>query len=278
MIAVNRERRDCNGCRICPGQSWFDRAAAATDRVTKGGCETGSDFRDDVYGSDSVRSALRELFFNKCGYCESSLLGGEMDVDHYRPKAGVAKVPAHDGYYWLAYEWDNLLASCVFCNRLRKEPAMWPNKSRGETSGKGNAFPITDERYRAWCPSDDLSLENPLIINPTADDPSEHIAFDPLGRAFGITRKGEESIQVFGLNTRGLYTQRADVIEDVSCLLKQKAEVQEDSSAVEKDPCIAGSDCRIRRRIHVSKAHVAAGRAVLKNPAAFGVVGPKVGA
>ena len=76
-----------------------------------------------------MRSALRELFVNKCAYCESSLVGGDMDVEHYRPKGGVSEVPDHSGYYWLAYDWENLVASCSFCNRLRREPAMWPSKS-----------------------------------------------------------------------------------------------------------------------------------------------------
>ena len=233
--------------------------------------------RQEIYGSDTVRAALRELFFNKCAYCESLLVGGELDVDHYRPKAGVAGIPDHCGYYWLAYVWDNLLASCIFCNRLRKEPATWQSRTRGETAGKGNQFPIADERKRAWSPSDDVSLEDAMIVNPTTDEPAEHIGFDPLGHAIPLTKKGEASIEIFGLNARSLYTQRAALIDDVSCLLQEKAEVEVDPAAVDRSRRIGRINRRICRRIDASRPYVAAGHAVLSDPAAFGMIPPTVG-
>ena len=204
MIAVDRNRRDVNGCRIWPGQSWSERAISATEEVKIGASCGGYKCRPDIYGSDSVRSALKELLFSKCAYCESSVVGGDMDVEHYRPKAGISEVSEHCGYYLLAYDWNNLLGSCPFCNRLRSERAMWPSKSRGGTSGKGSAFPLMHEQFRAWSPDDDVSLEYPLIINPAIDDPVDHIAYDPLGHAIGLTKKGETSIRILGLNARRL--------------------------------------------------------------------------
>ena len=200
------------------------------------------------------------------------VVGGDMDVEYYRPKAGISEVSEHCGYYWLAYDWNNLLGSCPFCNRLRSERAMWPSKSRGGTSGKGSAFPLMHEQFRAWSPDDDVSLEYPLIINPAIDDPVDHIAYDPLGHAIGLTKKGETSIRILGLNARRLYTQRADVIEDVSSLLREKVEIQRDSSATNQSQRIARIDCLIRRRLQPSKPYVAADHAVVRKPAAFGVM------
>src|SRR4051812_1734670 len=59
---------------------------------------------------------LEDLGKGKCAYCESPLgmevAGGS---DHFRPIRSVAEHPDHPGYYWLAYDWDNLLPACGMC-------------------------------------------------------------------------------------------------------------------------------------------------------------------
>jgi aspartate/methionine/tyrosine aminotransferase len=43
----------------------------------------------------------------------------------------------------------------------------------------------------------------PLLLDPASDDPYEHIVFVPeTGQFQGITRKGERTVEVFGLNRR----------------------------------------------------------------------------
>lgn len=82
----------------------------------------------------------RGAFHGKCAYCEKTITNQYGEIEHYRPKSGVlhenrspvylesegAVIP-HPGYYWLAYDWHNLLPSCTICNG----PA-W----------KGNRFPV----------------------------------------------------------------------------------------------------------------------------------------
>src|SRR5437868_988560 len=64
-----------------------------------------------VYKNSDVQAALSLLFHNKCAYCESSYAATQpMDVEHYRPKGGV-EGEAHEGYWWLASRWNNLLPS-----------------------------------------------------------------------------------------------------------------------------------------------------------------------
>ncbi len=84
-----------------------------------------------------------------------------VDVEHYRPKNAVADTE-HEGYWWLAMDWTNLLPSCIDCNRKRNQKAPDPtltnlvdlfDTDRDRTismkSGKGTTFPIADEVGRA---------------------------------------------------------------------------------------------------------------------------------
>ena len=112
-----------------------------------------------------VRNALNELFHGKCAYCESLIVAAApLDVELYRPKAGVAESPDHPGYWWLASDWDNMLASCADCNRVRSHA--------GERAGKGNRFPLLDEAKRAFTSGAEAD-ETPLLLNPCLDNP-EH--------------------------------------------------------------------------------------------------------
>lgn len=81
-----------------------------------------------VYKTDGVRKRLDELFHGKCAYCESFYAStAPVDVEHYRPKGAVHEDAAHQGYWWLGMDWDNLLPSCIDCNRKRKQ--MMPKLS-----------------------------------------------------------------------------------------------------------------------------------------------------
>src|SRR5690606_11272092 len=81
------------------------------------GLITDSIYRDCYDDRDERRSRvedqLAKTYLNKCAYCERL---EKADIEHYRPKKSVLG-EAHDGYYWLCYEWTNLLPSCVKCNR-----------------------------------------------------------------------------------------------------------------------------------------------------------------
>lgn len=75
-----------------------------------------------AYKGDDVVNSLQHLFHGKCAYCESRYTSTQpVDVEHYRPKGGVEEAPDHGGYWWLAMKWENLLPSCIDCNRRRKQ-------------------------------------------------------------------------------------------------------------------------------------------------------------
>jgi uncharacterized protein (TIGR02646 family) len=164
-----------------------------------------------VYHHDQVHAALERLCDRKCAYCEAPApASASWDVEHYRPKGRVIERPDHPGYYWLAYEWDNLLLSCQLCNQRRTDRPTWEQAEPGATAGKADRFPLADESTRAMDPSGDLDAEVRLLLDPTRDDPEEHLTFDLTGRALARegSTKGSTSIDVYHLNRRRLRSWR----------------------------------------------------------------------
>ncbi|MCH8877405.1 MAG: hypothetical protein IIA89_11380 [Chloroflexi bacterium] len=147
---------------------------------------------------------LRQYHHGKCCYCERKRdPKRESDVDHFRPKSGVHEDSGHPGYWWLAYEWTNYLYACKTCN---------------EAPYKGSHFPISGTR--AGSPDDDLTQENPVLINPVEENPEDFIDFvwsdvsDLLVKAVGVDERGRgtETIKIIGLNRRVLMEERADLL------------------------------------------------------------------
>ena len=148
-------------------------------------------------------------FHGKCVYCESLISADQPgDLDHFRPKGRVTDAAGnaimvsdghghdlpHPGYYWLAYDWSNLLASCEDCNRPSRQ------KTKGARRiGKWDQFPVRGTH--AANPGEELA-EQPLLINPTNQDPAVHISVDDTGVFGGKTDEGKTCIDIFGLNDR----------------------------------------------------------------------------
>jgi len=157
----------------------------------------------NLYRSNSVKKALNTIYNGKCAFCDHKPIGSPAQVEHYRPKNGV-KGETHTGYYWLAYEWSNLLLACGNCN-----------------ASKGTNFSIINDANRVNTPSimqngsinevDNfiknslLSSETPLLINPEIDDPSKHLAYAPSGEVFHLSPRGEESKVKYNLNRDELF-------------------------------------------------------------------------
>ncbi len=169
-----------------------------------------------VYKHADVRTALHELFSGKCAYCETRYTAVHpVDIEHYRPKAAVV----HDsdlrkpGYYWLAADWENLLPSCIDCNRSRRhrsiDLALDPT-----VSGKANLFPISNENKRAEYP-DEERHERRLILDPCRDQPDKHFTFAEDGLILSRTSKGTKSIEVYGLNRVELVEERLKIRKQV---------------------------------------------------------------
>jgi len=174
-------------------------------------------------------------FYGKCAYCEFPISDFQPgDIEHFRPKAGVTdendnkitfKDPQgnpileqgepklHSGYYWLAYDLNNLLPSCAACNR-----------PRANKLGKRSRFPVMGNHAQA--PGEEID-EKPLWINPAssieADDPEKHFTFDlDTGLIIGLSDRGKMCIKIFGLNERDqLITTRKHIRNHVEFLIVQ---------------------------------------------------------
>jgi len=197
-------------------------------------------FGFSAYSDEAVKYALEKLFFGKCAYCESRYANqAPVDVEHYRPKGRIAGVTNHPGYWWLAMVWDNLLPSCIDCNRRRwQDLPKFPESlaqllaARGMQGGrislgKQDMFPIAGAaRATAEFPGTD---EQPDLINPCVDDPEDDLVFhidrgDPLGLVLPTfknnvpSRRGLTSIHVYGLNRLGLVQERTRVLRKLDFL------------------------------------------------------------
>lgn len=143
--------------------------------------EPGTDVRSDIYRS--CTSQLKRAQSNRCSYCEC-ILNDSDPIDHYRPKKKVTGCPDHSGYWWLSYEYDNLLLSCKTCN-----------------DKKGNRFDLLDEDKRASKPSDDIENEEPKLLNPYKQDPEAHLYWSDYN-VKSTTQQGEYTIGLLKLNCK----------------------------------------------------------------------------
>ena len=143
----------------------------------------------DFKGYEVVKNALARMQHNKCCYCEKREEQAKYrDVEHYRPKAI---------YWWLAWTWENLLFSCIDCNREQKR----------------SQFPLEDGSLRLDPEEPPPGNERPLVLDPSDPiiDPIEEIRFRHervQGRERwvprGLTPRGQKTIEVCGLDRSSL--------------------------------------------------------------------------
>ncbi|WEK35913.1 MAG: hypothetical protein P0Y53_00245 [Candidatus Pseudobacter hemicellulosilyticus] len=120
-----------------------------------------------IYAHPDVKAALIRAQAGKCCFCESKVLHiSDGDVEHFRPKKasqqGTGEPFNRPGYYWLAYDWENLFLACTKCNQRIKK----------------NAFPLVQPAQRALSHYTDIAGEEPLFLHPANDDAALHIDFE----------------------------------------------------------------------------------------------------
>jgi uncharacterized protein (TIGR02646 family) len=187
------------------------------------------------YYRDSTIESLRKIYKYKCGYCEThESAGASLRVDHYRPKAGVKDSPDHGGYYWLAYEWSNLVLSCEKCNGRKVHNFPLQNEADQVTGPSIGIDGLpTGDSCRA--DKDTLLNERPLLLNPELDDRNEHLTFLPNGTIEAKSEKGRKSIELYFLWRDKLIEDRKNMTDDIVEKLKKhllkylKREINEDT-------------------------------------------------
>jgi uncharacterized protein (TIGR02646 family) len=159
-----------------------------------------------------VRDELNKYYLHKCAYCETDC---KAEIEHYRPKKRVTGVALHSGYYWLCYEWSNLLPSCHDCNNA---------------GGKSNQFPVRGTRAasppllangqldsaRTKADKAPLLDEHPYLLHPELDNPFLFLGVqtDPKGEGLqlygldGANQRGDQTIHICNLNRKNLKINR----------------------------------------------------------------------
>lgn len=174
-------------------------------------------------------AALLARQFYKCGYCEMDVREQALPIEHYRPKGEASRIDwqrlappkavdgvsrcddqrfaqglpptnrdrvkwtDHDGYWWLAWTWENHVMACGACN----------------TGLKTTRFPLRNGSAVLSAHQQPPGGELPLLLDPTATDPMAHIVFeDQNGRWQAFPRddspEGDWTIHVFHLNSPDL--------------------------------------------------------------------------
>lgn len=199
------------------------------------------------YKSQIAKDELNEIFHKKCAYCESRYAHvTPMDVEHFRPKNGYLDPSGklvQPGYYWLAAEWENLLPSCVDCNRARKQKKISATGAHSSsTAGKENHFPLAPGSPRASQP-DEHEDETALLLDPCSDDlPNRHLQFTDLGYVMahpGKTEKdlpkGENTIEVCALDRADLVAERLSWLKRLKSEMKRACEGEKSARKYPED-------------------------------------------
>lgn len=165
-------------------------------------------FRFPVAHLKTLESLLLLESHGKCGYCEQELHGpGSMEIDHFRPISGAIDSEGERSdqhYYWLAYDWNNMLASCSECNRA-----------------KGSKFPVVSQRISVGIMSPDLDgYEHPMILNPSRYVPGKHLSFLPSGELKALSLEGEYTTKILKLNREDLVARRAKHVERLRAAIR----------------------------------------------------------
>jgi hypothetical protein len=171
----------------------------------------------------AMRDALWEVGCAKCWYSEASLQQCEGQVEHYRPKKRLSGA-RHTGYWWRAFDWENLRLAHPTVNRRKKDYLT------GKPAGKGSYFPLRDPASRAQDRAGE-AREEPVLLDPVIPSDTRLICFSeesggprPRYRKEQdewLHRRAEESIAYYHLNEGTWNARRADLMAAVRRLCEQ---------------------------------------------------------
>jgi uncharacterized protein (TIGR02646 family) len=182
----------------------------------------GSFYRSKKYGHQIVRNELNDIYFSKCAFCESKIRPvATPNVEHFRPKSEISGVN-ENGYYWLGYEWSNLLLACPSCN-----------------GAKGTKFPLYGHNHITTHPVNIhgnidysrfpenqgyLAKERPLLINPEYWHPEKLMYIDYFGRLIPIKNNifATTTIKEIELNRDDLVAKRQKKIDKIIVRLEEQ--------------------------------------------------------
>ena len=223
---------------------WLAKAEAATrkaidaweDWKSEGSPEKFKCPLEDKIWGELKEWLIKNVFHDKCAYCETREVRSPYHAEHFRPKGRVSfrtegekklrkaiindeegKEIEHPGYFWLAYHWANLLPSCNYCNSALGKKDQFPVKKSHVGVKRLNPVDaaalrrkeiVSLKRQEVYYlqPEDLNELEEPLLLNPYIDDPCDHLVFGDKGVIAPRegSEKGKVSIMVYDLDAENL--------------------------------------------------------------------------
>ncbi|WDZ99444.1 hypothetical protein [Mucilaginibacter sp. SJ] len=188
------------------------------------------------------------LSHNKCWYSEAPIGNGDFEVDHFRPKNKAKQkidynntkskslVHKETGYWWKAYDWDNYRLAGALANKLRRDRLG----DCEDVKGKGDYFPLDLVLGRVANDEENLSCEEPILLDPTNPVDVSLLTFDK-GIPIPATTENDEidrvkqSIFYYHLDLDQLNTARKIVWDDcVSQIKDAKRNIDNSLPAVKK--------------------------------------------
>lgn len=200
--ALNELRKEIENAEQAAKLAGEDIATARKKAITDGLKKSA---RQKVWRD--LAKPLSILRKGKCWYSESKNPTSDKDVDHFRPKNRVAEDPDHEGYWWLAFQWNNYRYSSQWCNQRRVDD--------GTDGGKWDHFPVAPGSFRARLEGDNWKQEEVELLDPIDPEDWKLLTFLPNGQPTPAKEKGTRehhraatSILVYHLHCRELVVER----------------------------------------------------------------------
>ncbi len=182
MIRVDRgPAPDGFDARAEDWKARFEQARAEDPSITASGFWR--KVRNEIRGDAGV---LFNRFCGKCAYCEAKMRHVSYpQIEHYKPKH-------HPEFEALMFDWDNWLLSCGVCN-----------------TKKGHKTDFLDPNCDG----------KPCLIDPAGDDDPERAVYFKREFIFGLTKRGEHTIRIVGLDLPARDDSRALWLSHINTLL-----------------------------------------------------------
>ena len=258
--ALNELRTEINNAELKAQNNRTDIATARKQAISDGLDKSN---RKKIWRD--LKSELAKLQNGKCWYSESQSSGSDKDVDHFRPKNRVAEDLTHEGYWWLAFNWNNYRYACKWCNQRRNDIA------NGTDGGKWDHFPISPDSFRAQKESDKWKLEEIDLLDPIDPDDWKLLTFLPNGQPtpskLPSTReykRAETSIQIYHLHCYELVRDRKAVATKIRQLVENMEILQPKIIDPEMRIIYKNQQKELLRSIHPNSEYSAAALAYAK--------------
>jgi len=174
-----------------------------------------NDGKSDKKGS--LKWTLKQIYHEKCAFCESYIKNEVGDIEHFRPKNASKnqskKCDKTYSYYWLAFSWDNLLPCCGRCNGLKSNcfdiegnRIEYNNEELADLHNKLEAYAVK---------------EKPKLLHPEYDRFEDDIRFTKYGEIESDNYRVNYTVNICDLNRENLNELREVIITDFINKLEQ---------------------------------------------------------